>query len=142
ICYLSSSSRSSVNRRLVDIGILLQIGLAFLMLRVPFVRAFFKLIVDFLVIMIHAIEQLARFLFGNLADPGQPFGFAFYVLPTIVFFSALSSLLYYLGILQKMVLAFAWIMNRIMQLSGAESLAAAANVSVAQTEAPLVVKPY
>ncbi len=142
ICYLLSSSRSSVNWRLVGIGILLQIVLAFLMLKVPFVRAFFKLIVDFFVLMIHATEQSARFLFGNLADPGQPFGFAFYVLPTIVFFSALSSLLYYLGILQKVVLAFAWIMNRTMQLSGAESLAAAANVFVGQTEAPLVVKPY
>lgn len=142
ICYLLSISRSSVNWRLVSIGMLLQIVLAFLMLKVPFVRAFFKLIVDFFVLMIDATEQSARFLFGNLADPGQPFGFAFYVLPTIVFFSALSSLLYYLGILQKVVLAFAWVMNRTMQLSGAESLAAAANVFVGQTEAPLVVKPY
>ena len=68
--------------------------------------------------------------------------FAFKVLPTIVFFSALTSLLYYLGILQKIVYGFAWILSKTMRLSGAESLAAAANVFVGQTEAPLVVKPY
>ncbi len=142
ICYLLSSSRKSIDWRLVTIGITLQLILAFLMLKVPLVRAFFKLIVDFFVLMIRATEESAKFLFGNLADPSQPFGFAFYVLPTIVFFSALSSLLYYLGILQKVVYGFAWLMNKTMRLSGAESLAAAANVFIGQTEAPLVVKPY
>ena len=68
--------------------------------------------------------------------------FAFKVLPTIVFFSALTSLLYYLGILQKVVYAFAWVLSKTMRLSGAESLAAAANIFIGQTEAPLVVKPY
>ena len=86
-----------------------------------------------------------------LADPeaaGAVFGenrgfiFAFQVLPTIIFFSALASLLYYVGILQRIVFVLAWIMSRLMKLSGAESLAAAANVFVGQTEAPLVVKPY
>ncbi len=142
ICYLLSSSRKSIDWRLVTIGMTLQVILAFLMLKVPLVRAIFKLIVDFFVLMISATEESAKFLFGNLADPGQPFGFAFYVLPTIVFFSALSSLLYYLGILQKVVYGFAWLMNKTMRLSGAESLAAAANVFIGQTEAPLVVKPY
>lgn len=70
------------------------------------------------------------------------FGFAFFVLPTIIFFSALSSLLYYYGILQKVVYGLAYVMKRLMNLSGAESLAAAANVFIGQTEAPLVVKPY
>lgn len=73
---------------------------------------------------------------------GFGFGFAFFVLPTIIFFSALSSLLYYYGILQKVVYAFAYVMKRLMNLTGAESLAAAANVFIGQTEAPLVVKPY
>ena len=68
--------------------------------------------------------------------------FAFKVLPTVVFFSAFTSLLYYLGILQKIVYVFAWIMSKTMKLSGAESLAAAANIFIGQTEAPLVVKPY
>jgi CNT family concentrative nucleoside transporter len=142
ICYLLSSHRKSIDWRLVLIGIVLQFVLAFLMLKVPFVRAGFKLIVDFFVLMINATEQSSRFLFGSLAEPGGPYGFAFYVLPTIVFFSALSSLLYYLGILQKVVYGFAWLMSKTMRLSGAESLAAAANVFIGQTEAPLVVKPY
>jgi len=68
--------------------------------------------------------------------------FAFKVLPTIVFFAAFSAILYYLGILQKIIYVFAWIMSKVMTLSGAESLAAAANVFIGQTEAPLVVKPY
>ena len=142
ICYLLSNSRKSINWRLVWTGITLQIILAFLMLKVPFVRAGFRFVVDFFVLMINATEESARFLFGELAEPGGPYGFAFYVLPTIVFFSALSSLLYYLGILQKVVYGFAWLMNKTMKLSGAESLAAAANVFIGQTEAPLVVKPY
>ncbi|MBK8506702.1 MAG: Na+ dependent nucleoside transporter [Saprospiraceae bacterium] len=142
ICYLLSSSRKSIDWRLVGIGMALQVILAFLMLKVPIVRALFKVIVDFFVLMISATEQSAKFLFGNLADPTEPFGFAFYVLPTIVFFSALSSLLYYLGILQRVVYGFAWLMNKTMRLSGAESLAAAANVFIGQTEAPLIVKPY
>src|SRR5690606_13174277 len=96
----------------------------------------------FFVIMIKSTEDAARFLFGDLAKPGAPFGFAFIVLPTIVFSSALSSLLYYLGILQRVVYGFAWLMKKTMRLSGAESLAAAANVFIGQTEAPLVVKPY
>lgn len=142
ICYLLSSNRRLVNWRLVISGILLQLALAVLMLKVPLVRAFFRVIVDFFVMMINATEESAKFLFGSLAEAGGSFGFAFYVLPTIVFFSALSSLLYYLGILQKVVWAFAWLMNKTMQLTGPESLAAAANVFIGQTEAPLVVKPY
>lgn len=142
ICYLLSSNRKNVDWRLVGGGVLLQIVLAVLMLKVPIVRAFFSLIVDFFVMMITATEDSARFLFGDLAKAGGAFGFAFYVLPTIVFFSALSSLLYYLGVLQKIVFAFAWLMKKTMRLSGAESLAAAANVFIGQTEAPLVVKPY
>ena len=142
ICYLISSDRKSINWRLVGSGLILQVLLAFLLLKIPLVRGAFRLIVDFFVMMITATERSAQFLFGDLAEQGGPYGFAFYVLPTIIFFSALSSLLYYLGILQRVVYGFAWVMNRTMHLSGAESLAAAANVFIGQTEAPLVVKPY
>ncbi len=142
ICYALSAERRSINWRLVGMGLLLQLVLAVLMLKVPMVRAGFKAIVDFFVMMIVATEQSARFLFGDLAQPGSTFGFAFVVLPTIVFFSALSALLYYLGILQRIVYGFAWLMNKTMRLTGAESLATAANVFIGQTEAPLVVKPY
>lgn len=142
IAYALSLHRRSINWRLVGIGLLMQIILAILLLKIPFIREIFQAIVNFFVIMIKSTEDAARFLFGDLAKPGAPFGFAFIVLPTIVFFSALSSLLYYLGILQRIVYGFAWLMKKTMRLSGAESLAAAANVFIGQTEAPLVVKPY
>lgn len=142
ICFLLSNDRSKINWRTVLIGLALQLILALAMLKVGFVRAIFQYVVDFFVIMIDSSDMSARFLFGDLAVPGSKFGFAFSVLPTIVFFSALSSVLYYFGILQKVVFAFAWIMKRTMRLTGVESLAAAANVFIGQTEAPLVVKPY
>ena len=141
ICYLLSIDKKKIDWRLVIMGIGLQIALALVMLKLPFVRSVFQWVVDFFVIVIGASEKSSQFLFGELALPGR-FGFAFFVLPTIVFFSALSSLLYYMGVLQKVVYFFAWIMNKTMKLSGAESLAAAANIFIGQTEAPLVVKPY
>jgi len=119
----------------------LQILLAIGLLHVGFIQTFFGWIVDGFVVVIQSAEKASAFLFGSLATDFK-FGFAFKVLPTIVFFSALSSILYYLGILQKVVWGFAWIMNKTMRLTGAESLAAAANVFIGQTEAPLVVKPY
>ncbi|GAA5221954.1 NupC/NupG family nucleoside CNT transporter [Membranihabitans marinus] len=142
ISYLLSSNRRSINWKLVTTGLGLQVLLAILLIHVPFVRQIFQLIVDFFVIMIDSIQESAIFLFGDLAKPGSGYGFAFTVLPTIVFFSALSSLMYYLGILQKVVYVFAWLMNKTMKMSGRESLAAAANVFIGQTEAPLVIKPY
>ena len=141
ICYLLSIEKKKIDWQLVVIGVGLQIVMAIAMLKLGFVRAGFQYIVDFFVIVIEGSNKSSRFLFGELANPGT-YGFAFFVLPTIVFFSALSSLLYYMGILQKVVYFFAWIMNKTMKLSGAESLAAAANIFIGQTEAPLIVKPY
>src|SRR5690606_27582154 len=141
ICYLLSSDRRSINWRLVGAGMLIQIVLAILILQVPFIRSAFGVIVNFFVIMIEAVEDAAIFLFGDLARPEETFGFAFTLLPTIIFFSALSSLLYYLGILHRVVYGIAWLMNRTMTLSGRESLAAAANIFIGHTEAPLAVKP-
>jgi len=142
ICYLFSTAKKSIDWRLVVTGVFLQIFLAIMMLKVPFVRTIFSTIVDGFLVMISSIIEASQFMFGELAVEGGPFGFAFTILPTIVFFSALSSLLYYYGILQKVVYVFAWVMTRTMRLTGAESLAAAANVFIGQTEAPLVVKPY
>ncbi len=142
ICYLLSNNRNRIDWRLVGMGIALQMILAFGMLEVGFIRSVFQFVVDFFVLVISGSEKAAMFLFGELAKPGSKYGFAFFVLPTIVFFSALSSLLYYLGILQKVVYFFALIMKKTMRLTGAESLAAAANIFIGQTEAPLVVKPY
>jgi len=148
ITYFFSTNRRAIDWGLVVKGLALQLILAVILINpidfivFDWVRIVFRGIVDFFVMMIGAMEESARFMFGDLAIPGGAFGFAFFVLPTILFFSALSSLLYYLGILQKVVYGFAWLMSKTMKLSGAESLAAAANVFIGQTEAPLVVKPY
>jgi len=142
ICYLFSISKKSVNWRLVLSGTLMQIILAILMIKIPFIRSIFGFIVDGFLVVISSTIAASQFLFGDLATEGGAFGFAFTVLPTVIFFSTLSSVLYYLGVLQKIVYGFAWVMSKTMRLSGSESLAAAANVFIGQTEAPLVVKPY
>lgn len=144
LCYLLSSNKKKIDWKLVGIGLSLQIVFALLVLKVDAVAAVFKWIAEKVVEFLGVAEEGAQFVFGNLVDPSQSMGyiFAFKVLPTIVFFSAFTSLLYYLGILQKIVYAFAWVMSKTMRLSGAESLAAAANIFIGQTEAPLVVKPY
>ncbi|MBX2877223.1 MAG: Na+ dependent nucleoside transporter [Saprospiraceae bacterium] len=154
ICYLLSSDRKAINWRLVIIGTLLQLVLAILILRVPFIRSIFDFIASFFVVVLDFTEAGADFVLGKWPEVAQindgmtgdvftvGYVFAFKVLPTIIFFSALSSLLYYLGILQFIIKGFAWVMSKTMQLTGAESLAAAANVFIGQTEAPLVVKPY
>lgn len=144
ICYLFSNNRRAINWRLVSMGVLLQIVLAILILKVPGISAVFDFIARFFREVLRYTEAGATFLFGNLITDQESFGyiFAFQVLPTIVFFSALSAILYYLGILQKIIYGMAWFMKRTMHLSGPESLAAAANIFIGQTEAPLIVKPY
>ena len=141
ICYLLSSNRKAINWRIVGTGIFLQVLLATLVIKVSFFTTFFQKIVGVFMVIIAAAQESSAFLFGRLASE-TAFGFAFSVVPIIIFFSALTSLFYYFGILQKIVYGFAWIMNRTMQLTGAESLSAAANIFVGQTEAPLVIKPY
>lgn len=144
LCYLYSSNRKRIDWKLVATGLALQLVIAVLVLKVPFIASIFDWISDKVVEFLNKAEAGAQFVFGALVDPSASMGyiFAFKVLPTIVFFSAFMSLLYYLGILQKIVFAFAWVMSKTMRLSGAESLAAAANIFIGQTEAPLVVKPY
>lgn len=142
ICYLLSKNRKAIDWKMVGIGMGLQIVLAFGITQIDGIRNVFEWVVRFFSVMIQSSQQSSQFLFGDLAKPGTPYGFAFMVLPTIIFFSALSSVLYYLGILQKVVGGFAWLMRKTLRLSGAESLATAANVFIGQTEAPLLVKPY
>lgn len=143
-CYLLSSNRKAINWRLVGMGLSLQVLLAILVLKVPFVNTGFDWIAKMFEKTLRFSEAGATFIFGDLVEKVDTFGyiFAFQVLPTIIFFSALSAILYYLGILQKVVYWMAWVMKKTMHLSGPESLAAAANVFIGQTEAPLVVKPY
>ena len=144
VCYLFSRNRSKINWRTVGVGMSMQVVLALLILKVPGVSSIFDFIAKGFERVLSFSAAGAEFLFGGLVVDMNTFGyiFAFQVLPTIVFFSALSSLLYYFGILQKVVYGMAWVMSKFMNLSGPESLAAAANVFIGQTEAPLVVKPY
>ncbi|MFT5266332.1 MAG: CNT family concentrative nucleoside transporter [Polaribacter sp.] len=144
ICYLLSASKKDINWTLVAKGIGLQFFLALILLYVPFVNSAFDAVSSFFVGILNFSNAGAEFLFGSIVSSMDTFGFifAFQVLPTIVFFAAFSAMLYYLGILQKIVFVFAWVMKKVLNLSGSESLAAAANVFIGQTEAPLVVKPY
>ena len=151
LAYLLSSDRRKVNWRVVAGGLGLQIIIAAGVLLFPAVEALFSLIAQMFAVALEISVNAAGFVFGPLSDiakmegafgKGNGFVFAFMALPSILFFSALSSLLYYFGVLQFVVRKMAWVMSRVMRLSGAESLAAAANVFVGQTEAPLIVKPY
>ena len=145
LAWVFSTDRKKINWRLVIVGLLLQVTLAIGVLGSENIYSFFKGIGGIFVSILGFTEEGTKFLFGGeLGAMSGGFGvvFVFHVLPTIVFFSAFTSLLYYFGILQKIVYGLAWIMKRSMGLSGAESLAAAANVFIGQTESPLVVKPY
>jgi CNT family concentrative nucleoside transporter len=145
LAFLFSENRKAINWPLVMKGLALQIVFALLVLKVPFAEHFFETISRFFVKIISFTNAGTEFLFQSFITKKIESGlvnFAIQVLPTIIFFSALTSLLYYWGILQKLVYAFAWIMKRLMKLSGAESLAAAGNIFLGQTEAPLLVKPY
>ncbi|MCB0662126.1 MAG: Na+ dependent nucleoside transporter [Saprospiraceae bacterium] len=154
IAYLLSSDRKAIDWRLVLMGLGLQLILAIAVLKIGFVRQGFDFVSSFFVVLLDFTDAGADFVLGNWPDVAQitdglsgevatvGYVFAFKVLPTIIFFSALSSVLYYLGVLQFIIKGFAWIMVRTMRLTGAESLAAAANIFIGQTEAPLVIKPY
>ena len=151
LAFLLSENRRAVDWRLVGGGVGLQWLLGVMFLAVPGADRLFNGLAKFFVWITDFSAEGARFVFGPLADfssvqgafgVGQGFVFAFQVLPTIVFFSALCSMLYYCGILQRVVFAFAWVTRRFMRLSGAESLAAAAEVFLGQTESPLMIKPY
>lgn len=142
--FLLSSNRKRIDWRLVGTGLLLQVVFAVLVLKVDRVAQSFDWLSQQVVTFLNFSEKGAEFLFGGLVNNQDTFGyiFAFKVLPTVVFFSAFTSVLYYFGIIQRVIKVFAWVMSRTMRLSGAESLAAAANIFIGQTEAPLVVKPY
>jgi CNT family concentrative nucleoside transporter len=144
VLWLASSKRKAISWPLVIKGLVIQFGLAFLILELDWISSGFDSIGKGFVSLLGFAREGSLFLFGDLVGNVDSFGyiFAFQVLPTIIFFSAITSLLFHFGILQKVVFVFAWFMKRTLKLSGAESLSAAANVFVGQTEAPLLVKPY
>ena len=138
-----SGNRRAIDWRMVVSGIGLQLLFAVLVILVPGGRQFFEALSSIFVQVIAFSLDGAAFIFGPLADPSNlGFIFAFQVLPTIIFFAALMSVLYHLGVMQKVVQGMAWVMFKVLRISGAESLSVAANVFVGQTEAPLVVRPY
>ncbi|RMG80145.1 MAG: Na+ dependent nucleoside transporter [Bacteroidetes bacterium] len=145
IAFAFSVNRKAISWPLVIKGLLIQFIFAIGVLKVDWVATFFRVCSSFFVKVISFTKEGTEFLFKsfptNQIDPAL-FNFVITVLPTIIFFSALTSFLYYLGILQRVVYAFAWIMKKVMKLSGAESLAAAGNIFLGQTEAPLLIKPY
>lgn len=145
LCYLLSTNRKKISWRVVSTGLLLQLVFAILVLKVPLVQKIFEIAGTFFVIILSFTKEGSQFVFGNLVNNTESLGFlfAFQILPTIVFFSALTSLLFYLGILQKIVYGIAWVMSKTMRnLSGAESLSAAGNIFLGQTESPLLIRPY
>jgi len=144
ICYLVSIKKKDINWKLVGKGLTAQLILLIAILKVPFINRIFDFLAKFFSSILQFSEAGARFLFGDIVVKLDTFGyiFAFQVLPTIVFFSAFSAILYYFGILQRIIYVFAYLMSKTMRLSGPESLAAAANIFLGQTEAPLVVRPY
>ncbi len=142
-CYLLSSHKKNVSWKEIFYALGLQVLFAFFVLKVPGVVNVFDFASSFFVKVLDYTKEGSQFLFGNLVNVDSlGFIFAFQVLPTIVFFSAITTLLYYLGILQKIVYACAWVMSRGIKLSGAESLSTAGNIFLGQTEAPLLIKPY
>lgn len=143
IAWLFSAKRKHVDRRVVGIGLTIQLALALCILYVPAVQSAFEFVGKIFVKILDFTRIGSEFLFRDLMDINT-FGFIFalQILPTIIFFSALTSVLFYLGIIQKVVYVLAWALNKTMRLSGAESLSTAGNIFLGQTEAPLMVKAY
>lgn len=143
LLFLLSSNRKSIPWKLVVAGILMQIIFAFGVLKVPFVASVFEVVSSFFVVVLEFTKRGSEFVFGSLINiQSSGFIFAFQILPTIIFFSALTSLMFYLGILQKIVYGLSWSLGRVLKISGAENLSTTANIFLGQTEAPLMIKPY
>ena len=143
IAYLFSTNRKAISWRVVGIGLGTQLVLAFGILNLAWVRAIFEFFGKIFIKVLDFTRDGSEFLFGSLLNIDS-FGFIFalQILPTIIFFSALTSVLFYLGIIQKVVYGLAWLLTKAMHISGAESLSVAGNIFLGQTEAPLLIKAY
>lgn len=143
IAFIFSSNRRAINWRTVGIGLLLQIGIAIGILKVSFVQQIFDFVGGIFVLILDFTRAGSDFLLGNLVNTESVgYIFVFQVLPTIVFFSALTSLLFYLGIIQVVVRGMALVLSKLLNISGAESLSVTGNIFLGQTEAPLMIKAY
>lgn len=143
ISYLLSVNRKAINWQTISLGLAAQILLAIGVLKVPFVQKSFEFVGKMFVKVLDFTRSGSEFLLGDMMDVSSyGFIFLFQVLPTIIFFSALTSLLFYLGIIQKVVAGMAWVLTKLLKISGAESLSVAGNIFLGQTEAPLMIKAY
>lgn len=143
IAYLFSLNRKAISWKVVGIGLLIQVVIAIAILYVPFIQEIFTFFGKLFTLVLDFTKIGSEFLFGNFMDINKVgYIFAFQILPTIIFFSALTSVLFYLGVIQKIVWGLAWLMTKAMRLSGAESLSVAGNIFLGQTEAPLMIKAY
>ena len=143
IAYALSNNRKNISWKVVGLGLLIQFIIAIGVIKIAWIKSFFEYISGFFVKILEYTQSGTRMLLGEFGDVDRyGFIFVFQALPIIIFFSALTSLLYYFGVIQKVVKALAWSLRKLLGLSGAESLAVAGNIFLGQTEAPLLIKAY
>lgn len=143
LSFLLSQNRKAINWKTIGFGLAAQLLLAIGVLKIPFVQKAFEIVGKMFVKVLEFTQAGSEFLLGGMMDISSfGFIFLFQVLPTIIFFSALTSLLFYLGVIQKVVSAMAWVLTKLLKISGAESLSVAGNIFLGQTEAPLMIKAY
>lgn len=143
IAFLFSSNRRAINWKTVGLGLAFQLLIAIGVLKVNFIKNAFESVGQLFVNVLEYTKAGSEFLFGGMLDINSfGFIFAFQVLPTIIFFSALTSVLFYFGIIQVVVKGMGWLLTKLLNISGAESLSVAGNIFLGQTEAPLLIKAY
>ena len=141
--YLLSSNKKAINWKTAGFGLILQLVLAVGVLKVSWIKIIFESAGKIFVKILDFTMEGTKFLFGDLVSP-ENFGnvFIFSILPTVIFFAALTSILFYLGIIQKIVKVMALLLSKILGVSGPESLSVAGNIFLGQTESPLMIKAY
>ena len=143
IAYALSNNRKKIPWRVVGLGLLAQLIIAIGVIKILWIKIFFEYISSFFVKLLEYTQAGIKILLGEFGDVDQyGFVFVFQALPIIIFFSALTSLFYYFGIIQKLVKFLAWGLKKLLGISGSESLAVAGNIFLGQTEAPLLIKAY
>ena len=143
IAYLLSKERKQIAWKTVGLGLLAQVTIAIGVLKVNWVKGLFEYLGGFFINILEYTGEGAKMLLGQFGDVDKyGFIFVFQALPVIIFFSALSSILYYFGIIQKIVGVLAWGLTKLFRISGSESLSVAGNIFLGQTEAPLMIKAY
>ena len=145
IAFFLSTNRKAINWRTVIFGLTAQLVLAISVLKIDFVQDVFRWIGNLFLAVLDFTMKGTEFLFAAFSTgkiDSSLDTFAVSILPTIIFFSALTSLLFYLGVIQKVVKGLAWLLTKVLQVSGTESLSVAGNIFLGQTEAPLMIKAY